>query len=149
MLLCFMAFTYGTIEKAGPMIAEMFDTKISGIQESLGAQTKAELNVLKALKDETVALEASKDDLAELLDDSQLQLEAQLDTSVIEARGRVIKLFDTLAASNSEGADAASSDAADAERIIESAVFSVMGKLAKEPTGVPTKQTLAATTVTM
>merc|ERR1712216_882982 len=46
--LCFIAFSYGAIEKGGPMIQAMFDEKIGGIQESLGAQTKAEMNVLGA-----------------------------------------------------------------------------------------------------
>ena len=101
--LCFIAFSYGAIEKGGPMIQAMFDEKIGGIQESLGAQTKAEMNVLKALKEETIALEASKDDLAELLAESQLQVETQLDTSMLAAGGRFIKMFDTLAASNAAG----------------------------------------------
>ena len=147
--LCFIAFSYGAIEKGGPMIQAMFDEKIGGIQESLGAQTKAEMNVLKALKEETIALEASKDDLAELLAESQLQVETQLDTSMLEARGRIIKMFDTLAASNSAGG--AVEEAADDEtgRIIEGAVFDVMSKLTETTSTVPVKGTLGSSTVTM
>jgi hypothetical protein len=51
-LLCFLAFVRGLSQYGGSMIADFFNTKIDGIKEGLGGQTKAEMQDLRALQAE-------------------------------------------------------------------------------------------------